>query len=109
MAPGGSSNLPVRLNPRARAKAREARLLLVAVVLAACSSPLPDEGSASAELYRKRCGSCHRLYQPGSLKFPLWEPIVARMETHIRRNRQPPIDPAEKEMILAYLRQHAAP
>ena len=83
------------------------RLLSIGA-LAACSSPLPEEGSASAELYRNRCGSCHRLYQPRSLKFPLWEPIVERMETYLRHSRQP-LTVAERKTILAYLRQHAAP
>jgi hypothetical protein len=96
------------MNPRGRAMTRNARVLLLIGALAACSSPLPDEGSASAELYRNRCGSCHRIYQPRALKFPLWEPIVARMETYLRHSRQP-LAEAERETILAYLRQHAAP
>ena len=87
---------------------RNTRVFLAIVVFVACSSPLPEEGSASAELYRNRCGSCHRLYQPRSLKFPLWEPIVARMETYLRHSRQP-LAEAERDSILAYLRQHAAP
>ena len=88
--------------------ARNASVLLWVGFLAACSSPLPEEGSASAELYRNRCGSCHRPYQPRALKFPLWEPIVVRMETYLRHSRQP-LTEAERETILAYLRQHAAP
>ena len=87
---------------------RNVRALLAFCVLAACSSPLPEEGSASEELYRTRCGSCHRPYQPRALKFPLWEPIIARMEKYLSQSRQP-LTAAEKETILAYLRQHAAP
>ena len=100
--------MPEGVNPRAHMMTRNARALLLIVGFVACSSPLPEEGSASAELYRNRCGSCHRAYQPRALKFPLWEPIFARMETYLRHSRQP-LTEAEKETILAYLRQHAAP
>ena len=100
--------MPVGVNPRAHAMTRNAGVVLLIGALAACSSPLPEEGSASAELYRNRCGSCHRLYQPRALKFPLWEPIVERMEAYLKRSTQP-LTQAERETILAYLRQHAAP
>ena len=82
--------------------------VFASALAAACSKPLPDEGSASAELYRERCGGCHRLYAPASLKYPLWEMAVTRMETNITRSGRPPLAPAEKETILAYLREHAS-
>ena len=98
--------MPERLNPLVRAKSWRASIF--AVLLAACSSPLPEEGSAAASLYRERCGGCHRVYSPRSLKYPLWEVIVGRMQAKIAQSGGTPLAREERETILAYLRKHAS-
>ncbi|MGH7858331.1 MAG: hypothetical protein ACREQY_13490, partial [Candidatus Binatia bacterium] len=66
------------------------RTLVIACVaaFAACQRALPEEGSEAAELYRLRCGSCHRVFSPGATKFATWEMILPRMEAHIARSGQ---------------------
>lgn len=77
------------------------------LALAACSRPLPEEGTQAAELYRQRCGACHRVYAPSSLKYAMWEMMVARMEGVIARTRRPPLSGEERHTILDYLRRNA--
>ena len=42
----------------------------------ACSAPLPEEGTAAAELYRSRCGTCHRAVNPNTM-YPLLRSLEA--------------------------------
>jgi hypothetical protein len=84
-----------------------ATLFLAAPLVAACSRPLPEEGSVAATLYRSRCGACHRAYPPGALKFAMWEMIVPRMEERMRAAGQPRFADEERATIYDYLRRHA--
>ncbi len=79
----------------------------LAVVLASgCSQPLPEEGTAAAELYRQRCGGCHAPHRPGLLTAHMWQSMVDRMELEIRR-RGTELTPSDKQEILAYLQRNA--
>lgn len=84
--------------------------LAIAVLggLAACSRPLPEEGTAAAETYRERCGVCHRVYAPGSLKYPMWEIVVGRMEQYLVRTGRGQFAAEDRATILDYLRRNAA-
>lgn len=80
--------------------------ILLAGLLAGCSRPLPEEGTAAAELYRSRCGGCHHPIAPSSLKYPVWEMILPRMEQRMRESGSPPLSADERETIVAYLRKY---
>ena len=81
--------------------------LLIAVSLAGCTRPLPEEGSQAAVLYEQRCGTCHRPYHPTATKFATWEMILPRMEQRMAEARRPPLTPAERQAIREYLRRHS--
>ena len=100
----------------ARAEARVLRtgflptagtVAVVALIAIGCSRrPLPEEGTASADLYVERCGGCHAAYHPQLLTERMWEAMVGRMEITMRRRGQP-LSPADREEILAYLTRNA--
>jgi hypothetical protein len=75
-------------------------------ILAGCSRPLPEEGSPSADLYRRRCGTCHRPYQPSSMKYALWSMVLGRMDRRIREAGEPPLGAQERAAIESYLRRN---
>jgi hypothetical protein len=74
---------------------------------AACSRPLPEAGSATAELYRSRCGTCHAAVAPSSMKYQLWEMVLPRMEARMREAGAPPLSATERESIRSYLERNA--
>jgi len=76
------------------------------LVVAACSKPLPEEGSAAAELYRQRCGTCHRPVSPSSMKFALWRMMLPRMEERMRQAGQPPLSNEERTTLESYLERN---
>lgn len=73
-------------------------LALVALAAAgACAhrgggAPRPTDG---ATLYRRSCGSCHRLKAPGEHDAETWARAVERFGTRL--------DPAERARIVEYL------
>jgi mono/diheme cytochrome c family protein len=86
------------------------RLVIGALVaLAACSRPLPEEGSASAELYRRRCGSCHRAISPATMKYATWKMVLPRMEERIRAAGQAPMDDEDRRALESYLEKNSEP
>ena len=74
-----------------------------------CSRPLPEAGSAAAELYRSRCGTCHAAVAPSSMKSKLWEMVLPRMEARMHEVGAPPLSAAERDVIRSYLERNAAP
>jgi hypothetical protein len=79
----------------------------VAASVGCTPKPLPEEGSPSALLYTARCGTtCHRPYQPGSLKPKMWETMLARMEIEMAR-RGMPLSNSERAELLDYLIRNA--
>jgi len=82
-------------------------LAMVTAMLGACSQPLPDADTPAGRLYVAQCGLCHAAYAPGLLTPAMWEIQVARMDEYRRRRGAPPLDAAERKIILDYLRAHA--
>lgn len=82
-------------------------LLLLVAAVAGCSRPLPEENTAAAQLYAKRCGQCHRAYGPGLLSAAMWEVQVQMMESKMRQYRVPPLTDKERETILSYLTRNS--
>ena len=76
-------------------------------MVTACSHPLPEAGSAAAELYRSRCGTCHAAVAPSSMKYKVWEMVLPRMEARMRETGTPPLGATERESIRSYLERNA--
>jgi hypothetical protein len=70
---------------------------------------LPEPESVGARLYVDRCATCHRAYQPASLKFEMWKLVVNRMQGVISRNGLPPLTQDETAVLLAYLERNSDP
>ncbi len=87
--------------------ARRACALLL-VLGAACAPALPDPESPGAELYRTRCGGCHRLYAPATLTAAMWEMQLERMDREMARRGVRPLDTAERDTVLRYLQAHGS-
>lgn len=90
-----------------RARSLTLVALAASVLAAGCQKPLPEEGSAAAELYRERCGGCHRAYHPGATKLPTWKMILPMMEQRMRAAGLPPLTGKERRTIVDYLRRNA--
>ncbi|RMD83661.1 MAG: hypothetical protein D6815_05970 [Candidatus Dadabacteria bacterium] len=90
---------------------RQTRLFLVAlaalVVASACSRPLPEAGTPQAELYRKRCGACHRPFHPGSMTAAMWKYQVERAEKSRMMTAGQKLSEEEYRQILDYLVRNA--
>lgn len=73
---------------------RRSALLLVA---AACSSAPSHPLSQEERLYRAKCTSCHRMYEPGERKD--WPVVLDRMQAEKKTH----LSPEERAQILAFL------
>ena len=83
-------------------------VFVLALGTLSCNASLPEPESPEAQLYRKRCSACHRVYAPSILTAEMWKVIVARMEQEIRRSGRPPLSADERQMILDYLQKHSS-
>jgi hypothetical protein len=77
------------------------------VLLTGCGVELPEPESPGAQLYRRRCDGCHRLYHPGALTAEMWRVQTERMQREFQRRGMPVLTPAETELLLTYLGQHS--
>jgi len=82
--------------------------VLIALIIAGCNRPLPEQDSAAAHLYVSRCGRCHRAYAPESLTAAMWQVQVQMMETKMQQYGVPPLSDEERETIMSYLTRNAA-
>jgi len=82
-------------------------LRALALLLVACSRPLPDAESPAAVTYVRQCGLCHPAHHPGLLTAEMWKVQVARMAEMRARRNLPPLTPDEERTILDYLTSHA--
>ena len=80
---------------------------LLAAAVAGCSRPLPDPESPGARAYAAQCGMCHTPYAPSLLTAAMWDIQVSRMDELRARRGVPPLDGADRTLILDYLRSHA--
>jgi len=81
--------------------------ICAALALAGCNPSLPEPESPGARLLTARCGTCHRLYAPQALTFPMWEMMIDRMQGEMARRGVPPLDSGERALLTAYLKKHA--
>jgi hypothetical protein len=82
-------------------------MAIACAIAAGCSRPLPEAGSAAAELYRSRCGTCHAAVAPSSMNYKLWEMVLPRMEARMREAGAAPLSAAERDTIRSYLERNA--
>jgi cytochrome c2 len=61
---------------------------------------LPEEKSADAQVYIKRCSTCHTIPHPSRLKFHHWKDKIVVMKD----KQMPVIKHKEKESILSYIK-----
>jgi hypothetical protein len=83
------------------------RRLVVAAVLAAGCTTLPDADSPGARAFVARCGECHRAYPPTSMTWPMWDYQLGRMKTLFGQLHKPWLDPDEERLVVEYLQRHA--
>jgi diheme cytochrome c len=81
--------------------------LLVAGALASCSVDLPEPDSPGARVLTARCGSCHRLYAPGTMTLAMWDLQLGRMRALYAQRGIPWLAPAEEQTLRAYLAKYA--
>ena len=93
------------MNPPPRRRLR--RALGGALLLAACSRPLPDATTPGAVAYAQQCGLCHPAHHPGLLTAEMWKVQVARMAEFRARRGLGPLSSHEERLILDYLTSHA--
>ena len=83
------------------------RGVVLAVVVAAGCRSLPEADSPAAQTFARRCGECHRPYQPGSMTWPMWEYQLGRMKLLFAQLRKPWLTPEEERLVIDYLQRHA--
>ena len=83
------------------------RSVLSALVLASGCAPLPEADTPPAQLYARRCGECHRAYQPSTMTWPMWEYQLGRMKMLFMQLRKPWLGPDEERTVVDYLQRHA--
>ena len=78
------------------------------ILIAACDRrPLPEADTAAASLYAKRCGECHRAYEPRSMTAAMWQTQVDLMDPKIRAAGMEPLTTDQRRIILDYLTRNA--
>jgi hypothetical protein len=86
---------------------------LVAAVLLAfgpvgCApKPLPEQGTATEQLYAGRCGACHRPYLPSTMTSAMWAEQVDAMQLKMEQAGEAPLSASEHGAILDYLERNA--
>ncbi len=60
---------------------------------------LPEEESADAQVYIKRCSACHAIPHPARLNFHHWKDKI----TVMKNMQMPVITTKEKESVLSYI------
>ena len=84
-----------------------ALVVLTTIVLAGCQQPLPEQDSYAGQLYVRRCGQCHAPYHPHAMTAAMWQIQIPKMEEKIRQAGMPPLEAAQKQVILDYLNRNA--
>jgi hypothetical protein len=83
------------------------RAVVLAVVLVAGCRGLPEADTTAAQTFARRCGECHRAYQPSSMTWPMWEYQLGRMHLLFDRLNKPWLSPEEERLVADYLKRHA--
>ena len=76
------------------------------MVIAGCAS-LPEPDSPGVRVFAARCGTCHRVYMPSSMTWPMWEYQLGRMRLLFEQLRRPWLTPEEERLVTEYLQTHA--
>lgn len=100
----------MKLQDRSIARWLTVVLLVLAALCAGCwkPKPLPEPESPGALAYVARCAVCHVPYHPSRLTPKMWESMMPLMEGQMAKRGMPPLESAERALILEYLSAHAA-
>jgi len=76
-------------------------LPIIALFFNGCTTlqRLPEERSADAQVYIKRCSACHAIPHPSRLNFHHWKDKIVVM----KNKQMPVIKTKEKESVLSYI------
>ncbi len=77
-------------------------LPIISLLFSGCATlqRLPEENSADAQVYIKRCSTCHTIPHPSRLNFHHWKDRIV-----VLKNKQMPvIKSKEKESVLSYIK-----
>lgn len=74
---------------------------VAALLVGACAAPQRPTSADGQALYRSRCASCHRPYEPGDRTRADWIAQVDRMAPRAH------LAGAAREAVLGYLVEHA--
>ena len=79
------------------------------LLMEACASPtpLPEEGSGDAMLYRKQCGICHSVPHPYRHTPKEWERVMRLMQMQRNNRGLTEMQKEDYQTILAFLKRHA--
>ncbi len=80
--------------------------LILAPILACAGAGLPEAGTADADLYLKKCTTCHSWAHPGRHTKVEWDHYLGLMESHMDKEGIP-FSPEEKQVIQSYLYRNA--
>ena len=89
------------------------RLLIVATVAllfygcAAKPTPIPEQQSSAAKLYRDKCGICHAVPHPKRHTYEQWQHMMAVMERHAKNAGTVLLTEEQKRVLLDYLKRHS--
>lgn len=67
----------------------------------------PDPKSKGARLEGRYCGQCHKPPAPSVHRAKDWPQVVSRMKGHMATQGKSIPDPAQMDLILRYLQDHA--
>jgi|GEM_PF-960939 len=84
------------------ARPRRAAAVCLMLLVAGCAGdrpPLPQAGSAAAQVYAQRCGSCHAVPAPQRLSLRHWRGRIVALDDR----QMPVIDAGEKASVLAHM------
>ncbi|MGH7935100.1 MAG: hypothetical protein ACREQN_18310 [Candidatus Binataceae bacterium] len=84
-----------------------ASFILGAALMACTPKPLPEIGTPAEQVYARRCGVCHRPFDPRSMTATMWQAQVKMMEGRIVAAGQPPLTSEQRQAILDYLQRNA--
>ena len=82
-------------------------MLLVLMTACASPTPLPEEGSREAMIYRRQCGLCHSLPHPYRHTPKEWERVMRLMQMQRSNRGMPEMQEEDYQEILAFLKRHA--
>jgi len=81
-------------------------LLMMVPILACAGAGLPEAGTGDAELFMKKCTTCHSWPHPARHTKVEWDHYLGLMDSHMKE-KGIPFSTQEKQVIQSYLYRNA--